>query len=229
VTATGISRLASQVDPSHLRAIARSDQELAKLQALDLGSAVVVPVTAAGVVLGALNVVHGRRGAVDAPDLARAEMWGRRIGDALDSSRSATAHLRTGAERPTADRVWAPIGGEDNPVAAARRWVRRTLPEIVDRAVRPGLADDLDLAVSELAGNAVRHTGELLEVRLGQRGDAVRVGVLDRDDRHPTVRRPAQDSESGRGMMIIELISRSWEVEHRVREGGKLVWADLDL
>lgn len=65
VTLTGLSRLASQVDPAHLRAIATDEDNLAHLQRLDLGSAVIVPVAADGVTLGALNLVHSERGAVD--------------------------------------------------------------------------------------------------------------------------------------------------------------------
>ena len=53
-----------------------------------------------------------------------------------------------------------------NPVAAARRWVRRTVPELVRRSVRDDLAADLDLVVSELCGNALRHTGAVGDVVL---------------------------------------------------------------
>jgi anti-sigma regulatory factor (Ser/Thr protein kinase) len=231
VTATGISRLASQVDPAYLRAIARSKEEMELLARLDIGSSVITPVVAGGLVLGALSLVRIVPGAVSAADLAQAERYGERVGSALDSSRPATALLRLRPARAAADRAWRPEhpGAEVNPVAAARRWVRRTLPEIVDRPVRTGLAEDLDLVVSELASNALRHTGKLEEVRLGQREDAVRVSVVDRDDRRPTVRNPSPTNESGRGMLIVAWLARQWDVEHRLDEGGKLVWAELAI
>jgi hypothetical protein len=55
------------------------------------------------------------------------------------------------------------------------------------------------------------------------------VSVVDRDDRRPTVRNPSPTNESGRGMLIVAWLARQWDVEHRLDEGGKLVWAELAI
>jgi anti-sigma regulatory factor (Ser/Thr protein kinase) len=227
VTLTGLSRLASKVDPAHLRAIATDEDNLAHLQRLHLGSAVIVPVTADGVTLGALNLVHSERGAVGDDELATAEDFGRRIGAALDSSRPATARLPT-PPVPVSGRSWRPpVDG--NPVSAARAWVRRTLPEVLHRPTRPDLAEDLDLVVSELAGNAVRHAGAVARLSLELRPDMIRVTVVDDDERTPVVRHPASDAESGRGILLISALSSAWSTDHDLRHGGKQVWAELAL
>lgn len=227
VTLTGRSRFASQVDPAHLRAIATDEHNLALLQRLDLGSAVIVPVRADGMTLGALNLVHSDRGAVDEHELATAEDVGRRIGAALDTSRSATARLAP-AGTAAASRSWRPPA-DGNPVAAARAWVRRTLPEVVHRRVRPDLAEDLDIVVSELAGNALRHAGGVARVGLELRPGAVRVTVVDDDERAPVVRHPDRDGESGRGILLVGALSSAWSTDHDLRHGGKHVWAELAL
>jgi anti-sigma regulatory factor (Ser/Thr protein kinase) len=227
VTLTGSSRLASQVDPAHLRAIATDEDNLACLERLDLGSAVIVPVAADGVTLGALNLVHSDRGAVGDDELATAEDLGRRIGAALDTSRPATARLAA-PRVPVSARSWRPpVDG--NPVAAARAWVRRTLPEVLHRPVRPDLAEDLDLVVSELAGNALRHTGAVARLGLDLQADTIRVTVVDDDERTPVVRHPGADAESGRGILLVSALSSAWSTDHDVRHGGKQVWAELPL
>lgn len=228
VTATGASRLASQVDPAHLRAIATDPDNLRCLQALDLGSAVIVPVVTGGTVIGALNLVWSRRAAVSHADLADAEDLGRWIGGALDASLPTTARLGR-VPRPTpCSAPWTPPR-EGNVVAAARAWVRRALPEVVARPTRADLGEDLDLVVSELVGNALRHTETLRGVSLECRDGCVRVSVLDGDDRSPTLREPGADLESGRGLLLVDALSCAWAVWHDVGRGGKSVWADLPL
>jgi anti-sigma regulatory factor (Ser/Thr protein kinase) len=232
VTLTGRSRLASQIDPAHLRAIATDEDNLALLERLYLGSAVITPVVADGLVLGALNLVRAAEDAA-APDvlgsdaLSVAEDIGRRIGRALDASGPAVA--RQPLPRDVASARWEPSAEAPNPVAEARRWVRRTLPELVRRTVREDLPADLDLVVSELCGNALRHTGTIGEVALEARPDAVRVVVADPDDRDPHVRHPDRTVESGRGLMIVEALSSAWATEHDRPGTGKRVWADLRL
>jgi anti-sigma regulatory factor (Ser/Thr protein kinase) len=226
VTATGVSRLASQVDPGHLRAIATDPDNLRMLQALDLGSAVIAPVVAAGSVIGALNLVWSRRAAASRADLADAEQLGRSIGAALDRSLPATALLGRAPQQQSRAAGWSPPH-QGNPVAAARGWARRVLPEVVDRPTRPDLADDLDLVVSELVANALRHAESLRGVTLEGRGRFVRVAVLDGDDRSPTVRLPGSDLEGGRGMLLVQALSAAWDVWHDLARGGKSVWADL--
>ena len=94
-------------------------------------------------------------------------------------------------------------------------------------AVAQSLADvdDLTLVVSELVTNAVVHGAGDVSLALTVDGDAVRIEVADEE---PTLDRPAPadlDVESGRGLMLVSRVARSWGVR---REGhGKTVWADL--
>ena len=100
---------------------------------------------------------------------------------------------------------------------------------MVARPTRADLAGDLDLVVSELVGNALRHAEGLCGVTLERRGCCVRVAVQDSDDRSPTLREPGADLESGRGLLLVDALSRAWAVWHDVGRGGKSVWADLPL
>jgi anti-sigma regulatory factor (Ser/Thr protein kinase) len=114
-------------------------------------------------------------------------------------------------------------------VADARAWVRRTLPEHLDRAVRADLVDDLDLVVSELAGNALRHGDQLRGLRLHRHDQRIRVAVSDGDDREPTRRHVSSESEGGRGLFLVDALVDGWGVDHDLERGGKTVWADLAL
>jgi signal transduction histidine kinase len=228
VTLTGRSRLATSIDPAHLRAIATGHDNLQALVRLDLGSAVIAPVVAGSTVIGALNLVWSERAVASGTDLADAEGIGARVGAALDGSRPVTAHLRITDEPAARAVTWRPpVSG--NPVAAARAWARRLLPELVNRPTRDSLGDDLDLVMSELVGNALRHAGGVGEVALTPGDGVVRLTVMDADDRAPVVREPGENLESGRGLLLVDALSRAWGVEHHVARGGKGVWSDLLL
>lgn len=228
VTQTGVSRLASPVDHSHLRAIATDEDNLRMLEKLDLGAAVIAPVVAAGFVIGALNLVHSPGRTAPRDDLEVAENLGLSIGAALDASRPATALAARQATRTHEHVRWTPPAG-GNPVAEARRWVRRTLPELLDRPARADLGEDLDLVVSELTSNALRHAGALGDISLGLRDQVVRVAVCDLQDRPPTLRSPRSDQDSGRGLLLVDALTRQWSVDHHVEPRGKSVWAELDI
>jgi len=91
------------------------------------------------------------------------------------------------------------------------------------------LADEVQLGVSELITNAVRHarTGVELRIRLA---DRLTVEVRDFE---PTLNRPADDgpadpmATSGRGLQIVAAVSRDWGVRGFI--DGKAVWFTLDL
>jgi anti-sigma regulatory factor (Ser/Thr protein kinase) len=91
------------------------------------------------------------------------------------------------------------------------------------------LVDDVQLAVSELVTNAVRHAGSAVELALCIDGRLV-IEVRDSD---PELRQPLEDAEadplatSGRGLQIVAALSADWGV--RFHEAGKAVWFALDL
>jgi serine/threonine-protein kinase RsbW len=110
-------------------------------------------------------------------------------------------------------------------VALGRRRVRAELEQA--GLTRP-LLDDIEMVVSELLGNAVRHArplgnGFLLSWRIGE--DEVVVQVTDGGSRQPV--RPLDGpalSESGRGLRIVDRLSREWGVCEDP-PGGQTVWA----
>lgn len=90
------------------------------------------------------------------------------------------------------------------------------------------LADDVQLGVSELVTNAVRHAGTdvVMTMRLD---DKLVIEVQDSDPelRHPAV--PTKDplATSGRGLQIVSAVSADWGV--RSVPTGKVVWFALAL
>jgi len=121
------------------------------------------------------------------------------------------------------------------------RAVRRTLPldptspsaarRFVTDVLRQWRHDDLShqvsLMASELVTNSVLHTTGELELGLYLDVDLLRVEVVDRSERLPEVQAPDDEATGGRGLLIIEALSRSWGVE--ARGGGKAVWFEVAL
>lgn len=84
---------------------------------------------------------------------------------------------------------------------------------------------DVALATGELATNAAEHAGTPFDVTVVVDG-CIRIEVADGSVDLPV--RPDVDpyDERGRGMAIVELVSRRWGVD-RVG-GGKRVWVEID-
>lgn len=119
------------------------------------------------------------------------------------------------------------FAGEPAQVAQVRRWTRQVLAE----ARFPGdLADDVLICVSELAGNAVKHTrsgqpGGKFTVIVETRPAGVRVEVLDQgsaDGCRPEVL--LGGGESGRGLWVCAVLG---VVTCTVTESGCRVSVDL--
>ena len=107
-------------------------------------------------------------------------------------------------------------------VRLARSFVARTLRDWKLGA----LVDDAQLVVSELASNAVLHSGS--EVRVTLRSDGkfwVRIELRDDNPRLPVPVAFSHDATSGRGLSMVDAVSTSWGVGHH--GGGKTVWAEL--
>jgi anti-sigma regulatory factor (Ser/Thr protein kinase) len=101
-----------------------------------------------------------------------------------------------------------------------------------DPVERAWLADRVDQAVllaSELVTNAVVHARSELRLLLEFHGDQLQLAV---DDASPRLLRlvtsPDALAEGGRGLLLVEALATSWEVQHPA-EGGKVVACMLDL
>ncbi len=143
-------------------------------------------------------------------DLCRlhSEVWGRLPGGPVRD-----VLCRLGARR--FEGTWEDPG-------LARRFVTGMLARHARRADAMAAA----LVVTELAANAVIHTGAGFTVSLWRRGDRVRIAVDDPTPELPQVRDPQPTDTSGRGLRLVSAYSTEWGVERR-SDGGKTVWAEL--
>lgn len=90
------------------------------------------------------------------------------------------------------------------------------------------LVDDALLVLSELLGNAVRHTVSAgdLEVRWASTPGAVRLEVVDGGGGEPRVAERGEGAVSGRGMAIVETLSQSWGTTS-LDDGRRAVWSRI--
>jgi anti-sigma regulatory factor (Ser/Thr protein kinase) len=108
--------------------------------------------------------------------------------------------------------------------AAAPGHARRAVAE---RFATHPRVDDLLVCVSEVVSNAVKHTQSAAEMRVSQRGETVRVEVLDADaHRPPALGEPDPLAPSGRGLRILDHLAARWG-SHPAGD-GKAVWFELD-
>ncbi|MFD4696664.1 ATP-binding protein [Streptomyces niveus] len=117
----------------------------------------------------------------------------------------------------------------DASVPAARAFTREVI-DAADAAIDRSALDDVLLCVSELATNAVRHgvpVGGALLVKVGADEHRVRVECHDANRRRPRLRHPADDDQTGRGLLLVEAIASRWGTDER--PFGKYVWFELDL
>lgn len=113
-------------------------------------------------------------------------------------------------------------------VGVGRRWVRE---QLAAHGVARRLLDDVEVVVSELLGNAVRHAppiaGGALLVTWRLSGSVVMVTVTDGgspDQVEP--RGTGQLSETGRGLRIVEGLATEWGVIEQFG-GLRTVWATV--
>ncbi|MEV0884423.1 ATP-binding protein [Streptomyces microflavus] len=92
--------------------------------------------------------------------------------------------------------------------------------------------EDASLVIGELATNAALHgyvPGRDFRILLSVYGDVLRIEVADtRGDGLPQKQEPAADSESGRGLLLVEALSVRWGTEHGPFP-RKTVWAEVAL
>jgi anti-sigma regulatory factor (Ser/Thr protein kinase) len=91
------------------------------------------------------------------------------------------------------------------------------------------LTDSTELVVSELVTNAVqasRATGQAAPVRLWLLSDTAQILILVWDaSSHPPVRADiSDDTENGRGLLLVEAISDQWGCYFPADHGGKSPW-----
>ncbi|MFD7445214.1 SpoIIE family protein phosphatase [Streptomyces sp. NPDC059909] len=119
------------------------------------------------------------------------------------------------------------LAPEPSEVRRARRLVREQLAAwALDEP-----ADTMELLVSELVTNAVRHAagdtgGGPIELRL-VRTEALLCEVADAGHVLPTLLSAGPGDESGRGLRVVSSLAREWGTSRS--GGGKSVWCELPL
>lgn len=123
---------------------------------------------------------------------------------------------------PTIDEVRLPNRPES--AGTARALARAAL--VVHWSLPAQLADEAVLLVSELVGNAVRHTGaHVVGLRMPRRRGWVRAEVRDPSRGLPCLLPVQPYDTSGRGLFLVDTLSDRWGVDLLPR--GKTTWFEV--
>lgn len=113
---------------------------------------------------------------------------------------------------------------------AVTRTRRAIVQDLRGVEVSATVVDEVELVVSELLGNAVRHASPLPDGRLRVRWE-VKAGVVELEvtdggsSRTPVVRELAPFATSGRGLRIVRSLAHEWGVSDA--DDGRTVWVTL--
>jgi serine/threonine-protein kinase RsbW len=153
----------------------------------------------------------------------------------LDQDRDYAYHLRVEAGALTSDgqRILAGrrFAGLPGQVGVARRWLANMIDGFAS-------ADEVLLACSELASNAVMHSdsglpGGVFTVRLTITSEFIRIEVLDQGGPWSGQRHPVDDpdeqqkaaSQRGRGLAIVAAITDAWGIAGD--QEGRTAWCEI--
>jgi len=100
-------------------------------------------------------------------------------------------------------------------VAEARAFVREHTRGL-------SRAEDIELAASELATNAIRHAMTPFELSIHVASQQVRLEVSDASPVIPTL---TESAGPRHGLHIVDMLAEQWGV--REIDGGKTVWAEF--
>jgi anti-sigma regulatory factor (Ser/Thr protein kinase) len=126
---------------------------------------------------------------------------------------------------------------------SAPYWARRyTSAALHAWQLVPETIETAELLVSELVTNAIRASGpkpgplaysgpeglEHITLTLRLLPGRVVIEVFDHDPSAPVLAEAGPDSESGRGLMIVDIASKEWGYQYPP-SGGKIVFCVLDI
>ncbi len=117
-----------------------------------------------------------------------------------------------------------PLPSRPESAASARRLVQVVV--LRQWGLTPKLTEDAVLLVSELVGNAVRHTGaRAFGLRMRRRRGWIRIEVRDPSRGLPCLM-PVQELDiSGRGLFLVDKLADRWGVDLLPR--GKTTWFEI--
>lgn len=102
----------------------------------------------------------------------------------------------------------------------------RNVRQFVGKALHDATshADDVVLAASELATNAVIHAQTPFTVRLSSRNQLLRLEVSDQSSTIPVME---EFGQSQRGLRIVQMVATDWGIQPTPT--GKTIWAEFEL
>jgi two-component sensor histidine kinase len=111
---------------------------------------------------------------------------------------------------------------------ASVRRARHAVAESLPYVLRPHLGDDLGLLTSELVTNAIRHgvcreDEDLIELVLWPADGHYWLAVSDPGTGKPELAHPDMDSESGRGLLLVDSLASAWAVRSRPMRGTSVI------
>ncbi|MGP3963163.1 ATP-binding protein [Nonomuraea sp. 3N208] len=139
----------------------------------------------------------------------------------------------TGTSR---SRALVEAGGRDSAAGRVASWwlssdlssVRTARGLTRETLAAWGFEDQVEVAellVSELVGNAVDHAYGQVRLSFSARDGLLRCEVEDEDPQLPRIRSVDVDAESGRGLVLLDMLSNRWGGVPTAR--GKAMWFEL--
>lgn len=124
---------------------------------------------------------------------------------------------------PPLPRHWR-FPSEPASVPRARRAIADALPDHCPTQ----LSYELRLLTTELVTNAIRHGAdphedELIELSFWTADGHYWLAVSDPSPTHPTLKRPAPDTETGRGLLLVDSLSDAWGIKSRPTRGKSVI------
>ncbi|MGH3695491.1 MAG: ATP-binding protein [Pseudonocardiaceae bacterium] len=111
---------------------------------------------------------------------------------------------------------------------ASSRLARQLIRRICEEWGVPGISSDAAVVASELIDNMVHHARSEGQLRVDLNRNTLTVSVADTDPRSPQLRVPGLRAAGGRGLVLVDKLSRTWGTASRP-SGGKVVWAVLTV
>ncbi|MDQ3762307.1 MAG: ATP-binding protein [Actinomycetota bacterium] len=112
---------------------------------------------------------------------------------------------------------------------ASARLARQLVEQTCRKWGIPGMITDAVVVASELTDNMVHHARSDGWLRLDLRNNKLTIAVADADPRPPQPRVPGLRAAGGRGLVLVNKLSRTWGTASQANGNGKVVWAVLTV
>ncbi len=97
---------------------------------------------------------------------------------------------------------------------------------LTDWSAGSEVVDNTRVVLGELVTNALTHSTDVFTLALHLTDELIVIEVWDSNDATPEVELPHELAINGRGMLLVNALSKEWGVRHE-KDGGKTVWAKV--